>query len=160
MPCPVPRAGIRIYLYHIVPDYLLEASITSKSSTKLQLISSIVYLTCCYDWLVELSSGSSSKPCTMRSAFNESRAAITHDTLISLDPCEIISILILPSASTLWCLFVEHKYISVIALLYTTAGMTRVTTHVNIRPAIPTKFFICFPTMDRMAISCNTYTYE
>ena len=54
-----------------------------------------------YDDLLEVSSGSSNRPCTILSALSESRAAITHDTLISLEPCEIISMLIFPSASTL-----------------------------------------------------------
>lgn len=44
----------------------------------------------------------SSKRCTIRSAFNESRAAITHETLISDEPWEIISMLTFASASVLW----------------------------------------------------------
>lgn len=84
-------------------------------------IFSTVLLSTYSEYLENLIYDSSNKRCTILSAFRESRAAITQETLISEDPWEIISILTFASASVLskgristdipywdWCILREH----------------------------------------------------
>lgn len=69
---------------------------------------------------------------------------MTH--LISLAPCEIISMLTLPSASVL----IYSKSRKSADSQEPARGEL---THLNILPATPTMFFMCFPTSDRIAMS-------
>lgn len=72
-----------------------------------------------------------------------SRPSMTEEMLISEAPWEIISMLMLPSARVLW-----RNRMSLLADRKNNAE-----THLNILPAIPTMFFMCLPTSERMHMS-------